>query len=160
MQVITKNIRWWTLMETYQIAKFDRSPNNLSQDIGLTDRWPEKRNIRKAKTVKKKRKTKITRIQNLHTNSWSAYASFWCKRVEEPVYQNCHIGVWKYLIEEIYRISIWTLFLTQRVEIELIFALQAAISEIRAAFRNCRIWTWNLEFEKSARSCTWTLFLP
>ena len=33
MQSITKNIRWRALMETYQTAGFDRSPNNLSRDI-------------------------------------------------------------------------------------------------------------------------------
>ncbi len=36
MQIITKNIRWRAFMETYQTAKFDRSPNNLSWDIVLT----------------------------------------------------------------------------------------------------------------------------
>ena len=30
------------------------------------------------------------------------------------------------------------------VEIELIFALRAAVSEIRADFQNCHIWAWNL----------------
>ncbi len=30
MQIVTKNIRWRALMETYQTAKFDRYPNNLS----------------------------------------------------------------------------------------------------------------------------------
>ncbi len=52
MQIITKNIRWRALMETYQAAKFERSSNNLSWDIVLTDRWPEqKKRIRKAKTI-------------------------------------------------------------------------------------------------------------
>ncbi len=46
------------------------------------------------------------------------------------------------------------------VEIELIIAIRAAVSEIRADFQNCHIWTWNLEFEKSAESCIWTIFLP
>ena len=36
-------------METYQTAKFDRSPNNLSWDIVLTDRWPEKKKNKKSK---------------------------------------------------------------------------------------------------------------
>ena len=52
------------------------------------------------------------------------------------------------------------LFLPQRVEIELIFALRAAVSKIWADFQNCHIWAWNLEFEKGARSWIWTLFLP
>ncbi len=30
-------------METYQTAKFDRCLNNLSRDIVLTDRSPEKK---------------------------------------------------------------------------------------------------------------------
>ncbi len=49
MQIITENIRWRVLMETYQTAKFDRSPNNLSWDIVLTDRWPEQEKKRKKK---------------------------------------------------------------------------------------------------------------
>ncbi len=52
------------------------------------------------------------------------------------------------------------LFLTQGVEIELIFALQAAVSEIQANFQNCHIWTRNLASGQSARSCTYTLFVP
>ncbi len=36
-------------METYQTAKFDRSPNNLSWDIVLTDRWPEQKKKEKKK---------------------------------------------------------------------------------------------------------------
>ncbi len=59
MQILTKNIRWRALMETYQTAKFDCSPNNLSRDIVLSDQWPEqkkkkkggKERIRKAKTL-------------------------------------------------------------------------------------------------------------
>ncbi len=37
-----------------------------------------------------------------------------------------------------------TLFLRQGVEIKLIFALRAAVSEIRTIFQNCHIWAWNL----------------
>ena len=162
----------------------------------------------------------------LNWNLWSVNSSlcisnsrsrsacqFWCKRVEEPHnlkfgaiskiqrnYQNCHIGLWKFLIEKIYRCSfyprrsklslfslygqlfpryglmlkiaifgheawnlkksarscIWTLFLPQKVEIELIFALRAAVSEIWAHFENCHIWAWNQEFAKSSRSCIFT----
>ena len=67
-------------------------------------------------------------------------------------YQNCHIGVWKVLIEKIYRSCIWTLFLTQEVKIELSFALRAAVSEIRILiFRH--IWAWSLESENSSTSC-------
>ncbi len=49
MQIITKNIRWRAFMETYQTAKFDRSTNNLSRDIMLMDRWPEKKKNKKSK---------------------------------------------------------------------------------------------------------------
>ncbi len=56
MQIITKNIRWRALMETYQTAKFDRSRNNLSWDIvlkgpGAGTKKKEKKRIRKAKTI-------------------------------------------------------------------------------------------------------------
>ncbi len=53
-----------------------------------------------------------------------------------------------------------TLFLPHGMEIELIFALRAAVFEIWAYFQNCYIWAWNLEFEKSAGSCIWTSFYP
>ncbi len=45
------------------------------------------------------------------------------------------------------------------VEIELIFSLRAAVSEIRADFQNCHIWAWNLAIGESSRSCTYTAFL-
>ncbi len=35
MQIITKNIQWRALMNTYQTAKFDHSRNNLSRDADL-----------------------------------------------------------------------------------------------------------------------------
>ncbi len=43
------------------------------------------------------------------------------------------------LFEKNYKSCIWTLFLPQGVEIELIFALQAAVSEIRADFENYQL---------------------
>ena len=50
MQIITKNIRWRALMDiTYQTAKFDRSPKNLSWDIVLTDQWPEQKKKKRKK---------------------------------------------------------------------------------------------------------------
>ncbi len=42
----------------------------------------------------------------------------------------------------------YTLILPQGVEIELIFAVQAAVSEIRANFQNCHIWACNLAIAK------------
>ncbi len=53
MQIITKNIRWRALMETYQTAKFDLSLNNLSCDIVLTDQWPEQTKKKKGKKIRK-----------------------------------------------------------------------------------------------------------
>ena len=49
---------------------------------------------------------------------------------------------------------------TPWVEIELIFTLRAAVSDIGANFQNCHIWAWNLAIGQSARGCTYTLFLP
>ena len=43
-----------------------------------------------------------------------------------------------------FRSCIYTLFLLQSIESELIFALRAAISEIQAHFQNYHIWAWNL----------------
>ncbi len=40
------------------------------------------------------------------------------------------------------------------------FALQAAVSKIRAHFQNCHIWAWKLASGQSSRSCTCTLILP
>ncbi len=56
----------------------------------------------------------------------------------------------------------YTVFLPQRVEIELIFALRPAVSEIQGDFRNWHIEAWNLATGKSSRSCTYqyALFLP
>ena len=54
----------------------------------------------------------------------------------------------------------YTFFLSQGVEIELMFALRATVTEIRAHFQNCHIWVWNLALGQSSRSCTYTLFLP
>ncbi len=50
-------------------------------------------------------------------------------------------------------------FLPQGVEIELSFALRAAVSKIQANFQNSHIWAWNLASGQSSRSCTYTLFL-
>ncbi len=58
MQIITKKIRRRVLMETYQTVKFDHSPNNLSRDIVLTDRWLGKKGKKKKKKMNKKSKSK------------------------------------------------------------------------------------------------------
>ncbi len=54
----------------------------------------------------------------------------------------------------------YSLFLLQGVEIELNFALWAAVSEIQADFQNHHIWEWNLASGQNSRSCTYTSFLP
>ena len=51
-------------------------------------------------------------------------------------------------------------FLSRRGgEIELIFGLRAAVSEIQTNFQNCHIWAWHLASGQSERSCTYTLLL-
>ena len=62
--------------------------------------------------------------------------------------QLCHISKCTY-----------TLFLTQDVEIEHIFAFWAAVSEIMADFQNCHVWPWNLAIGQNSKSGTYTLFV-
>ncbi len=62
MQIIAKNIRRRALMETYQTAKFDRSPKNLSRVNGPVS--GKKR--RKKKKEKEKHKQKICRSKKYH----------------------------------------------------------------------------------------------
>ncbi len=54
MQIITKNIRWRASWRPTRLPMFDRSPNNLSWDIVLMDRWPEQKNKEKQKNKKSK----------------------------------------------------------------------------------------------------------
>ncbi len=42
---------------------------------------------------------------------------------------------------------------TPGVEIELIFALRAGVSEIRADFQNWYIWAWSMAIGQSSRNC-------
>ncbi len=56
-------------------------------------------------------------------------------------------GIWKKSAKS----CAWTLFLPQVAKIEVVFALGAAVSEIRPNFENCHIWTWKLEFEKKCQ---------
>ena len=51
-------------------------------------------------------------------------------------------------------------FSTPGVKFKLIFAVQAAVFEIRGEFQNFHIWAWNVEFEEMSQSCICTLFLP
>ncbi len=83
------------------------------------------------------------RKQNLQTNSRSAY-QFWHKRDKEA-YR---------LLAKLYICS-----LAKRANIKLIFALRAAVSEIRANFQNSHIRAWHLAFGKSSWSCTYVIIL-
>ena len=49
--------------------------------------------------------------------------------------------------------------LPQGVQIELIFALWAAVSDTQADFQNCHIWACHLAIGQSARCCTYTVKL-
>ena len=49
---------------------------------------------------------------------------------------------------------------TEGVEIELIFPLRSAISDIQVDFQNCYIWARKLVTDKRSRNCAHTLFLP
>ena len=71
-------------------------------------------------------------------------------------FQNCYIWAWNWAIVKNSRSCAYTLFLPQGLEIELIFALWAAVSEMRAGFQNCNIWTWILAIGQISRSCTYT----
>ncbi len=52
MQIIAKNIRWRALMGTYQTAKFDPSPNNLSWDTKNKKKKKKKNRTKKGKKKK------------------------------------------------------------------------------------------------------------
>ncbi len=47
-------------------------------------------------------------------------------------------------------------FYSRGVEIEVIFALRIAVSEIRADFQNCHNWAWHFAIGQSSRRCTCT----
>ncbi len=71
MQIITKNIRWRALTETYQTAKLDCSPNDLSWDVVLTDRWPEQQQQKKKKKKKRKAKTIDLHLHDVPRSFWT-----------------------------------------------------------------------------------------
>ena len=52
-------------------------------------------------------------------------------------YQNCHIGVWKFVIEKEFQKLHMTLSLPHGVKSLLIFILRPTVSEIWAYFQNC-----------------------
>ncbi len=89
-------------------------------------------------------KSVITRKQNLQANSRSA-CQFWHKREKEAqrLFMKLH-----------YSLS------TPRGEIELIFALRAAVSDTQANFQNGNIWAWNLAIGQTPRSCAHSPFSP
>ncbi len=58
-----------------------------------------------------------------------------------PIFKMPYLGIkLSMAIGQNARSCTYTLFLPHRVEIELIFTLWAALSEIRADFQNCHIW--------------------
>ena len=69
-------------------------------------------------------------------------------------FQNCHIWVWNVVIGQSSRTCTYTLFLSQEVEIELIFSLRAAVSEIPANSQNFPNWAWKWAIDQSSRSHT------
>ncbi len=55
-------------------------------------------------------------------------------------YLGMKLGHWP----KFHKLHMYTFFLPQGVESELVFALRATVSEIRANFQNCYIWAWNI----------------
>ncbi len=77
----------------------------------------------------------ISNSRQLHIDRQEAHGP--CRSAWEPTSKQIgHLPKFQKL--HIYSIS------TSGVEIELIFTLWAAVSEIRAHFKNCHIWAWNL----------------
>ena len=72
--------------------------------------------------------------------------------------QNCHISAWNLATQtgKSSKSCTYTLFLPHNVEIDLILALRAVVSEMQASFSKLR----NLTSGQSARSCKYTLFPP
>ncbi len=69
---------------------------------------------------------------------------------------NNQVGPW------FQKLDPYTLFLSQNVEIEHLFALWAAVSKIMADCQNCHIWAWNLHAWPLAKipELTHILFYP
>ncbi len=166
----------WAIVERnvvkFGTAKFDRSLENLSRDIALTDRRPEQKiqDLHGSFGIKERdRETEVIR-ENAHTHptpwgwNWAHFRSTIClwAAVSEILadFLIFRIWAWNLELEERSQSCIYALFLPHWVEIKLIFALRAAVFEIRAIFQNFPIWAWNLEFEERSQSCICTLFVP
>ena len=97
------------------------------------------------------------KFQKLHIYSLSPRSS---KLSSFSLYGQMFMRYWASFKTVIFRHNsrscTYTLFLLQRVEIELIFPLRAAVSKIRANFQDCHNWAWNLANGQSSRSCTYT----
>ena len=78
-----------------------------------------------------------------------------CKILRD--YQNCHIGVWKLLIEKLTDSwsCIWALFLHQGVDIQLIFVLWSADFEIEILYVVISLIRL---MQIMSKGCTYTLF--
>ncbi len=103
----------------------------------------------------------LKRSSTSGVRNWAYFWSTGSGFRDKADFQNCHIGAWNLVSGQSAIICTYTLFLPQRVEIELIFALWAAVSKIRANYLTCHIWAWNLASGQSSSSCTFNiLFLP
>ena len=92
---------------------------------------------------------KWPKFQKLHTYSLSTPGGaklrlFLLYRQRIPRYATIFkiaiFGHEKWKVAKVPEVATYTLFLPQVIEIELIFALRAAASEMRAHFQNCHIW--------------------
>ncbi len=77
-------------------------------------------------------------------------------------FKNCHIWAWNLAFGRSFRSSTYTHFRPPPPqgggEIELIFTVRSAVSEIRDDFQNCHICAWHLAI--GSRSYTYTHFPP
>ncbi len=105
---------------------------------------------------------KRSEFQKLHIYSlstpagrnWAYFCSTRSGFRDTGHFSNCHIWTWNFSSGQSSRSCKYTVFLHQGVEIELIFALRAAVSKIQENFQNCHIWAWNLASGQTSRSCT------
>ncbi len=179
-----QNQRGSALMILYYHPKFENAAIHGSWDILSTTSGYE---TKKKKQQQKKNKKKMKRIRKAKTSrsekinmrikkkkknnkkSKNRRSAWPCrsnkinknKRSAWHDFQNFHIWAWNPEFGERSQSCICTLFLPQGVEIKLIFALRATVSEIGADLQNFHIWAYNLEFEERSLSCICSLsFYP
>ena len=72
-----------------------------------------------------------------------------------PIFRMAIFGHETWQVAKLPEVCTYALFLPQEVEIDPMFALRAAVSEIIGDnFQNCHIWAWNLAIGQSTRTCT------